>query len=696
MPHAVVESPRVPLVRTTVHVTANSGEISTDNAAPLPFHVDAAQILASAGTYGDFSRYLQLFPGVVFSSDVTDEILVRGGNPAENLYLVDGIAIPNINHIATEGTTGGLVSMIDTAAMQSLDFYTGGYDASYEERLSSVVDIHTRELTDRRPRLESDFGFVGAGGVSLLPLGQQGSLLISAHHSMLNLFTNDIGLNGVPTYTNLLLRAQLAPSSSDQLTLLSLSGFDSLAITPCDLDAEETLTINTQYSGWRTTNALRWRHIYSPTFFAVLTASDSEQQQNLVQEDQFYQVLQSTRQAAQNLPLIPVYSEFSHDGRATLKYDFVLAPGRRWSLIAGTSGMLNRVNYQIAQPLGEQSPLTIDPAASDAVTFAPNFLSGESGSYAEFTVHPVARWSISGGGRLQSFALGSHFTATSRLHSALRLSPHTGLHAAWGDYAQMPPTVYITAWPQNHALLPIRVRHIVAGADLYSGRYARFAVEAYRKNYSNYPVSTQFSSLSLANMVETFGQQSLWIPLASQGTGLAQGVELSSAAHIGSHLSGQTSIAWSRAKFAALDGVLRPGNFDFPLVGNTSGSYNSGKHYELSWRYEYTTGRPYTPFLLDASMQQNRPIYDLSQLNAVRGPVYSRFDFQADRSIYMGSRRLILYGGLQNAWNRKNFLGDFWMPRVDAYVSCDHNPETCVSVQHEMSRFPDFGARYIF
>jgi len=698
MPRAGLEPPAasVSLVRTTIHVSARSAEISTDNTAPMPYHVEAAQILSSAGTYGDLSRYLQLFPGVVSTSDVTDEILVRGGNPAENLYLVDGIAIPNINHIAIEGTTGGLVSMIDTAAMQSLDFYTGGYDASYEERLSSVVDIHTRELADRRPHLESDFGFVGAGGVSLLPLGQQGSLLISAHHSIVNLFTNDIGIDGVPTYTNLLIRAQLVPSSSDQLTLLSLSGVDSLDITPCDLDADETLTIETQYSGWRTTNGLRWRHIYSPTFFAVLTASDSEQQQDVDQQDQFYQVLKSTRQDAQDLPLVPVYSESSHDGRATLKYDTIFAPGRRWSLMAGTAGMLNRVDYRIAQPLGEQSPLTINPAASDAVTFAPSFLSGETGSYAELTIHPLARWSISSGGRLQSFALGGHLTATSRLHSALRLSPHTGLHAAWGDYAQMPPTIYITAWPQNHELLPIRVRHIVVGADLYSGRFARLAVEAYRKNYSDYPVSTEFPSLSLANVIQTSGQQFLWIPLSSQGTGLAQGVELSSSAHIASHLSGQASIAWARAKFAALDEVLRPGNFDYPLIGNASGSYDSGKRYEASWRYEYTSGHPYTPFLLDASMQQNRPIYDLSRLNAVRGPVYSRFDFQFDRSINLGSRRLILYGGLNNAWNRKNFFGDFWMPRVDAYSSCHHNPENCVTVQYETPRMPNFGARYIF
>src|SRR6185437_15794844 len=120
--------------KTTVQVTAtiplqNIGSISR------PFEASSADIIASAGTYGDFSRYLQLFPGVVFNNDESDDILVRGGNPIENLFLVDGIEVPNINHISMLATTGGLVSMIDTSVLQKIDLLTGGYDARYDERL---------------------------------------------------------------------------------------------------------------------------------------------------------------------------------------------------------------------------------------------------------------------------------------------------------------------------------------------------------------------------------------------------------------------------------------------------------------------------------------------------------------------------------------------------------------------------------
>jgi hypothetical protein len=142
-------------------VNANDQQSAADT--HKPFHATSQEIQSSAGTYGDFSRYLQLFPGVVFNSDESDDVLVRGGNPIENLYLLDGIEIPNINHIATGATTGGLVSMIDTASIDSIDFQSGGYNASDDERLSSVISIHTREMQNRRPYTEANVGFVGAG-----------------------------------------------------------------------------------------------------------------------------------------------------------------------------------------------------------------------------------------------------------------------------------------------------------------------------------------------------------------------------------------------------------------------------------------------------------------------------------------------------------------------------------------------------
>src|SRR4051794_36369008 len=85
-------------VTTTVEVQAV--EQMFERGAPEPFRAGGQDVLTTAGTFGDLSRYLQLFPGVVASSDFSNQILVRGGHPMENLFLVDGIEVPNINHLA--------------------------------------------------------------------------------------------------------------------------------------------------------------------------------------------------------------------------------------------------------------------------------------------------------------------------------------------------------------------------------------------------------------------------------------------------------------------------------------------------------------------------------------------------------------------------------------------------------------------
>jgi hypothetical protein len=665
-------------------------------------HASRSEIQASAGTYGDFSRYLQLFPGVVFNNDESDDIIVRGGNPIENLYLVDGIEVPNINHLSTEGTTGGLVSMIDTSAIKSVDLYTGGYDSSYPERLSSVVSIDTKQ-SDFVRRSEAEFGIVGAGGMIEHPLPRQGALLFSAHHSLLNLFTNDIGLNGVPIYTNGLVKAAWNASASDQISLLSLSGADSINIHPCPEDVSETNTIDTQYSGWRSTNGIRWQHVYTSNSFGTITFSDSEQHQEIHQQDQY---LNNTFQAVKWLSCdksltpftpTPIYQEITDDGQTHLRYDYLLQLNPRVLFKAGGTASLLRFDYNVAQPLGAQSPLSIDPARSDSALFSPHLSSVETGFYAEGVIHLLKQLSANVGGRIQTFALTGSYAVTPRLGVNYQINRHGDFYVAFGDYTQLAPAIYMFAFPQNRFLRPIHARHIVIGASIWSSQALKVKVESYQKIYYNYPVSTEYPSLSLANLVDNLGQQMIWLPLTSRGKGFAEGVELSAETHITNHFSAQANVAYARNEFTGLDGIFRPGNFDYPFVGNLAATYRSGRRYEASVRYEYSSGRPYTPFLLPASVAQNRPIYDINMIDALRGPVYSRLDFQAERTFAIGDKNLAIYGGLENAFDRKNFLAYEWMPRCEFFGPCKSYYQSNFIVPiYQISRFPNFGIRYTF
>lgn len=662
-----------------------------------PFEAGSADIMVSAGTYGDFSRYLQLFPGVVFNNDESDDILVRGGNPIENLFLVDGIEVPNINHISMLASTGGLVSMIDTSVLQKIDLLTGGYDARYDEHLSSVVDIHTREADGLGKHGDLDAGFVGVGGLLDTPLAHGGALLLSAHRSLLNVFTDDIGLDGVPIYTNAFGRARINLTPKDELSILSLNGIDSININPCSGNWFETNTINTQYSGWRTTNGIRWQHIYSGVSAGVATLSDSEQTQRIDQQDQLLSPNYSNINAASChvIGSQSVYHEHTHDGQTTSKYDFETTIHNKLTVATGALARLYRIHYVIEQPIGQQSPLSTDPNRSDATSFFPDFSSGMTAGYMQLTFHITPRWNIDGGGRFQSFALGGHATATSRASTIYKLSRRSSIYGSFGQYAQMPPPVYLLSYPQNRSLLPIRATHFIVGSELWSGRFLNLGIEAYDKIYRDYPVSTEYPTLSLANMVDTLGQQFIWIPMTSMGKGHAYGINLFGSGHITKHFTGQANLSYSRTLYSGLDGKFRSGNFDYPIIVNAAGVWRSGHRCEASFRYEYTTGRPYTPFDLPPSLQQNRPIYNLAEVNGLRAPFYSRFDFQVDRNFFMRGKVLTVYAGLENTFNRKNFLSYAWMPHCDVPGTCGF-PQGPYTELDQMKRFPNFGLRYSF
>ena len=87
----------------------------------------------------DIIKTLQLTPGVSAGTEGTAGMYVRGGNVDENLFLIDGNPVYQINHI------GGIFSAFNPEAISGMDFFKSGFPSRYGGRLSSVVDVHTKE-----------------------------------------------------------------------------------------------------------------------------------------------------------------------------------------------------------------------------------------------------------------------------------------------------------------------------------------------------------------------------------------------------------------------------------------------------------------------------------------------------------------------------------------------------------------------
>ena len=178
------------------------------------FLISPREILKSAGALQDVSRYVQTLPGVAIgTNDFRNDIIVRGGSPLENLFVVDNIEIPNINTFANFASAGGTVSILDAELI-------AGRDVPDRRLPGAVHQPHVERAADRaarrRPRAASAAGrrwaSPGAGTILEGPIASgQGLVGGLGPPSFLDLFTNDIGIGGVPVLYTVNAKARVRP-----------------------------------------------------------------------------------------------------------------------------------------------------------------------------------------------------------------------------------------------------------------------------------------------------------------------------------------------------------------------------------------------------------------------------------------------------------------------------------------------------
>jgi hypothetical protein len=99
------------------------------------------EIERNPGGNRDISKVIQSLPGVSSSVSFRNDVIVRGGGSSENRFYLDGMEIPNLNHFATQGASGGPVGMINVDFIREVDFYSGAFPANRGNALSSVLEF---------------------------------------------------------------------------------------------------------------------------------------------------------------------------------------------------------------------------------------------------------------------------------------------------------------------------------------------------------------------------------------------------------------------------------------------------------------------------------------------------------------------------------------------------------------------------
>lgn len=655
------------------------------------FLISQREIYKTAGSLQDVSRYVQTLPGIAIGSDdFRNDIIVRGGSPLENLFIVDNIEIPNINAFANFASAGGTVSLIDAALIDDVTFLTGGYPAPFINRTSGVLQIAQREGDRERFRGRATLGFAGAGTILEGPINKgKGSWIVSVRRSFLDLFTDNIGFGGVPVAYTYNAKAVYDLSPKDRIWVANISGNDRIRLGLADGNDDLTEEINNldiRYNGWRAATGFNWQRLFGERGVGLLGVTHSQSRITSTVRDLVRFGVpapgQTPDQQIANAPT--VFSERSSEGESTIKYDLTAYLPMLDKVQLGGSYKIFRLNYNTASPFGEDTPFSITPGVNrfDVRT---SFNAYQSGAYFQNTRNFGKRWNLTWGGRFDNYQYLGATRFSPRAGLSYRVNERLSLRSSFGSYYQQPFFQFLAVFPVNRGLIPWRADHYVAGANYVISPTLRLSVEVYQKNYKDYPVSTQFPTLSLANVGDTFDVSSILFPLTSAGRGRVRGFEIFLEKRFSEKWFGQVNFARQQARQGGLDGIRRPASFEYPYIFNAVGGYRLNPKWEFSLRLAYLTGRPFTPFNVAESTRQRRPIFDLNQVNAERLPDYFRLDLRVDRNLKVWGKPLLLFFGAQNITNRRNVAGYSWNRRFNNQIT-----------NEQLGIFPNIGLDWRF
>ncbi len=601
--------------------------------------LNAEEIRRAPGGLEDVVRAISVLPGVVQVSAGRNDLIVRGGGASENLYVLDGVEVPNINHFGTQGATGGPLSLVNLDYVRDVTFSTGGFGVRYGDKLSSVLSIDLRNGRDDRlggkaTISASQFGLNAEG-----PIGSEGSFLFSARRSYLDFIFKAAGFGFVPEYWDFLGKASFNADQNNQFSFLLLGALDNVRFFNNTEDQRYSNSRILGNSQDQYISSLSWRRLLDKGFITVALGRSFVS----------YDFLQS------DSLLNPVFASDSKEGETSLRADAVLLTDRHTELSFGIQGKLLRTRGGL---FAAPNPYVALPFLPDS-DWDTTALKGAA--YAQLSRLFFDRLRVSAGVRLDYFnMIDEPVSLGPRASVSYQVTPLTSLNLSAGVYHQSPSMIWLVSNPLNTRLRHIEVKQVIAGVEHLIRADTKVRIEGYLKSYSDYPASTERPWLIMANTGAGFGGSEEGFAsfgfdaLASIGSGLSRGLELL----VQKRLSeipcyGIFSLTYGSTEFTALDGVSRTGSFDQRLILNLSGGYAIDNRWEISAKFRLGTGTPYTPFLPDGTP-------DVSALNSGRLPLFHSLDLRVDRRWFFGGWNLITYIDVQNVYNRKNVQSYRW------------------------------------
>lgn len=629
--------------------------------APLSLRrIGIDEIERNPGGNRDISRVIQSLPGVAPSLAYRNDVIVRGGGPNEIRFYLDGVEIPNLNHFATQGASGGPVGIINVDFVREVNFYSGAFPASKGNALSSVLDFRQVDGNSERLKVKSA---VGASDLALTldgPLSNNTTMIFSARRSYLQFIFNALGLPFLPNYNDFQFKTKTRIDAKNEITVIGLGAIDEFELNLGLKNPDEYqryilgyLPVNTQ---WNYTLGTVYKHFASNGYHTLVIS------RNMLNNKQF-----KFTNNDDNLPKVLDYTSWEAENKLRYERDLGF---KNYSINFGAGLEYARYFNSTYRAKFVGETFTPDTYETNMDLFKWNIFGQVNRTFfTKLTVSLGVRADASS----YSAEMNNLFKQLSpRFSASYMLKPNLFLNANVGRYYQLPPYTALgfanvtgSLVNKTNGLSYIQSDHLMAGFEWQPDEQSQITVEGFLKLYDKYPVSIN-DSVSISSKSAdygTFGDE----PLVSTGKGRTFGVEL---LYRNKKLMGfNTLFSYTlvRSETSLMNSNLKPSGKWIPtswdnrqLVTLTATrSFKKGWDFGFKWRF--VGGPPYTPYdlatssLIDVWNVQRQPSLDYSRFNSLRLQSFHQLDIRVDKSYYFKSWMLNFYVDIQNVYN---FQGD--------------------------------------
>ncbi|MEX2483815.1 MAG: TonB-dependent receptor [Brumimicrobium sp.] len=634
------------------------------------------------GSRGDPARMASNFAGVQGADDSRNDIVIRGNSPIGLLWKVEGIDIPNPNHFAVSGSTGGPVSILNNKILDNSDFFMSAFPADYGNSISGVFDLRLRNGNSSKHEVTGQFGFLGTEVMAEGPLNSESkaSYLVMGRYSTLSMFQAmgiSIGTDAVPVYGDGAFKLSFPLKKGGNLSFFGIGGASNIEIKISDQTTfkEEAFGEGDRDQYFSTAMGVVGMTYKKPlnkkTFFKTTVAGTYDRQRS--HHDYLVRSLDTTMNNGQEEVLIRTDSIYPLMGYQFQTYKTAIF-----------SSLNHKINKQHILRVG----INLDGYYLNNIDTSLNvdhddfFTRHDYTGYAAL-IQPFIqyKWKVNknmdftAGLHSQYFSMSNSWSyAEPRVGWELRLKNNQKLSAGAGLHSQMQPLYQYTyqtyddagnARLMNKGMDFTKSIHTAAGYEKQFKKSLNLKTEIYYQHLYNIPIDQYPSSFSLINQGSGF-QRFFPDELVNEGTGTNYGIELTIQKFFDRSFFFLVSGSLFESKYVGSDGIER--NTDFN--GNYAVNFLAGKEFKINekntisagFKVTAAGGRRYGYVNVPATQENNELVFKDSLFNTRQFRDYFRVDFKLTYKLNTSFLTHEIGLDLVNILNTKNILALSYAP----------------------------------